>query len=171
MKHGLTQRADHLVRQLLPASMLLLLSLLQAVPWRVPQLAGVVPLLPMIGIFYWALYRPDLMVPSLAFAAGLVNDIVMGAPLGISSLIFLAIQGMTASQRRFFHGKSFLLVWAGFATLAAGAFLLQVALSAALFGRTPLLRALAIEYVITVFCYPLPSWLFSKLQLSWLRDE
>jgi rod shape-determining protein MreD len=171
MRHGLPQRVDHLVRQLLPASLLLLLSLLQAVPWRVPQLAGVAPALPMIGVFYWSLYRPDLMVPSLAFAAGLVNDIVMGAPLGISSLVFLGIQGMTASQRRFFHGKSFLLVWAGFATLAAGAFLLQLALSAALYGRPPVIRALLIEYAITIFCYPLSSWLFSKLQLSWLRGE
>jgi rod shape-determining protein MreD len=171
MKHGMPQRVDHLIRQLLPASLVLLLALLQAVPWRVPEFAGVVPLLPMIGIFYWSLYRPDLLVPSVAFGTGLVNDIVMGAPLGISSLVFLAMQGMTASQRRFFHGKSFLLVWSGFATLTAGAILVQMALSAALYGRTPVARALLVEYVITVFCYPLPSWLFSKLQLSWLRGE
>jgi len=165
------QRVDHLVRQLLPASLVVLLILMQAVPTRIPQMAGVVPLLPMIGIFYWSLYRPDLLVPSVAFATGLVNDIVLGAPVGVSSLVFLAMQGMTASQRRFFHGKSFLLIWAGFATLAAGGLLIQLALSAALFGRAPLFHALLAEYIITVCCYPLPSWMFSRLQLFWLRSE
>ena len=171
MKHGITQRVDHLVRQLLPASLVIFLALLQAVPWRVPQLAGVMPLLPMIGVFYWSLYRPDLMVPSVAFLCGLVNDVLLGAPLGVSSLVYLAMQGMTSAQRRFFHGKSFLLVWAGFAMLAAGGMLLQTALSAALYGRLPVAKALAIEYAMTVFCYPLPSWLFSRLQLVWLRGE
>lgn len=165
------QRLDLLVRQFLPTSLVLFLVLLQAVPTRLPQFVEITPMLPMIGIFYWSLYRPDLLVPSVAFATGLVNDIVLGAPLGVSSLVYLAIQGMTASQRRFFHGKSFLLVWGGFATLAAGGLALQCALSALLFGRTPLLPALVIEYVITVFCYPLPSWLFSRLQLFWLRGE
>jgi len=171
MKHGVLQRVDHLVRQLLPASLVILLVLLQAVPWRVPQLAGVVPMLPMIGIFYWSLYRPDLLVPSVAFGTGLINDIVLGAPLGISSLVYLAMHGMTAAQRRFFNGKSFLVVWAGFATLAAGATVMQLVLSAAIFGRVPLARGLLIEYLITVFFYPVPSWLFTKLQMSWLRGE
>jgi rod shape-determining protein MreD len=171
MKHGVLQRVDHLVRQLLPASLVILLILLQAVPWRMPQLAGVVPMLPMIGIYYWSLYRPDLLVPSVAFGTGLVNDIVLGTPLGISSLVYLAMQGMTAAQRRFFHGKSFVVVWAGFATLAAGAILIEMVLSSVLFGRVPLAKGLLIEYLMTVFCYPLPSWLFSKLQLSWLRGE
>ena len=171
MKHGVLQRVDHLVRQLLPASLVIVLALLQAVPWHLPSLSGIVPMLPMIGVFYWSLYRPDLLVPSVAFLCGLINDIVMGAPIGISSLVFLAIQGATAAQRRFFNGKSFLVVWAGFATLAAGAIVLQLMLSSAIFGRTPLVRALLTEYLITVFCYPLPSWLFSKLQMSWLKGE
>jgi rod shape-determining protein MreD len=171
MKHGVLQRADHLVRQLLPASLVIFLALLQAIPWRLPSLAGIVPMLPMIGIFYWSLYRPDLLVPSVAFFCGLINDIVMGAPVGVSSLVFLAIQWMTSAQRRFFNGKSFLVVWAGFATLSAGGIILQLLLSSAIFGRTPLAKALLTEYLITVFCYPLPSWLFSKLQMSWLRGE
>jgi rod shape-determining protein MreD len=165
------QQLEHLLRLLLPASLLLLLVLLQAVPWRVPQLAGVMPLFPMVGVYYWSLYRPDLMVPSLVFGIGLVNDIVLGAPVGVSSLMFLAVHGMTVSQRRFFHGKSFLLIWAGFALLAAGAMMLQFLLSWLLFRSVPRGEALAVEYVMTVCCYPLLSWPFSRLQLVWLRGE
>jgi len=171
MKHGVAQRVDHMVRQLVPASLVLILVLLQAIPWRLPALAGIVPALPMIGIYYWSVYRPDLMVPSVAFATGLINDMVLGTPIGISSLAFLVIQGMTASQTRFFNGKSFLVIWSGFALLAAGALLIQLVLSAVLFGRTPVASALLIEYVLTVCLYPVVSWLFSRLQLFWLRNE
>ncbi len=171
MKHGVTQRVDLMVRQLVPASLVLLLVLLQALPWHVPALAGVFPALPMIGIYYWSVYRPDLMVPSLAFATGLFNDVVLGAPIGISSLAFLVIQGMTASQTRFFNGKSFLVVWSGFALLAAGAMLVELVFDGLIFGRTPVASAFAIQYALTVCLYPPVSWLFSRLQLFWLRNE
>jgi rod shape-determining protein MreD len=171
MKHGVTQRVDHMVRQLVPASLVLVLVLLQAIPWHVPALAGVVPALPMIGIYYWSVYRPDLLVPSVAFATGLVNDVVLGAPIGVSSLAFLVIQGMTASQTRFFNGKSFLVIWSGFALLAAGALLIELVLESIVFGRAPLISALAIQYALTVCLYPLISWTFSRLQLFWLRNE
>ncbi len=171
MRHGLAQRVDHMVRQLVPASLVLMLVLLQAMPWHLPGLAGIFPALPMIGIYYWSVYRPDLLVPSVAFATGLVNDVVLGAPIGISSLAFLVIQGMTASQTRFFNGKSFLVVWSGFALLAAAGMLVELILAGLVFGRTPVFSALAIEYALTVCLYPVVSWLFSRLQMFWLRNE
>ncbi len=171
MKHGVAQRVDLMVRQLVPASLVLLLVLLQAIPWHLPALAGIYPMLPMIGIYYWSVYRPDLLVPSVAFATGLVNDVVLGAPIGISSLTFLVIQGMTASQTRFFNGKSFLVIWSGFALLAAGAMLIQLILSSVIFGRTPMFYAMLVEYALTVCLYPPISWMFSRLQLFWLRNE
>ena len=171
MKHGVAQRVDHMVRQLVPASLVLVLVVLQAIPWRLPGWAGIVPALPMIGIYYWSVYRPDLLAPSVAFVTGLINDMVLGAPIGISSLAFLVIQGMTASQTRFFNGKSFLVIWSGFALLAAGALMIELALSSVLFGRTPMASALLIEYALTVCLYPVVSWIFSRLQLFWLRNE
>ncbi len=171
MKHGAAQRVDLLVRQLVPASLVLLLVLLQAMPWHLPALAGIFPALPMIGIYYWSVYRPDLLVPSLAFATGLINDVVLGAPIGVSSLAFLVIQGMTASQTRFFNGKSFLVIWSGFAVLAAAALLVELILSAVIFGRTPVFSALILQYALTVCLYPVVSWLFSRLQMFWLRNE
>ena len=125
MKGGVVQRVDQWVRQLLPAGAVLVFLLVQAIPWRLPEFAAVVPLLPLVGVYYWAVYRPELLPASVAFGLGLINDIIVGGPLGVSSLVFLMVQGMTASQRRFFHGKSFLVVWCGFGLVAAGAILLQ----------------------------------------------
>tara|TARA_B100000123_G_C25655390_1_gene395148 strand:- start:362 stop:874 length:513 start_codon:yes stop_codon:yes gene_type:complete len=44
-----------------------------------------------ILIYFWVLKRPDIMANGHIFVAGLVNDVVMGFPLGISSLSYLII--------------------------------------------------------------------------------
>ena len=47
--------------------------------------------LPIIIIFFWILKRPSVMGTGHIFLAGLINDVVMGYPLGISSLSYLVV--------------------------------------------------------------------------------
>ena len=44
-----------------------------------------------ILIYFWVLKRPEIMANGHVFLAGLINDVVMGFPLGISSLSYLII--------------------------------------------------------------------------------
>ena len=44
-----------------------------------------------ILIYFWVLKRPDIMANGHVFFAGIINDVVMGFPLGISSLSYLII--------------------------------------------------------------------------------
>ena len=44
-----------------------------------------------ILIYFWTLKRPEVMANGHIFLAGLINDVVMGFPLGISSLSYLII--------------------------------------------------------------------------------
>ena len=47
--------------------------------------------LQIIIIYFWIIKRPSLMGTGHIFSAGLINDVVMGFPLGISSLSYLII--------------------------------------------------------------------------------
>ena len=47
--------------------------------------------LPIIIIYFWILKRPSIMGTGHIFIAGLINDVVMGFPLGISSLSYLVV--------------------------------------------------------------------------------
>ena len=47
--------------------------------------------LPIIIIYFWILKRPLIMGTGHIFLAGLINDVVMGFPLGISSLSYLVV--------------------------------------------------------------------------------
>ena len=47
--------------------------------------------LQIIIIYFWIIKRPSLMGTGHIFVAGLINDVVMGFPLGISSLSYLIV--------------------------------------------------------------------------------
>ena len=47
--------------------------------------------LQIIIIYFWIIKRPNIMGTGHIFFAGLINDVVMGFPLGISSLSYLII--------------------------------------------------------------------------------
>ena len=47
--------------------------------------------LPIIIIYFWILKRPSVIGTGHIFIAGLINDVVMGFPLGISSLSYLVV--------------------------------------------------------------------------------
>ena len=47
--------------------------------------------LQIIIIYFWVIKRPSLMGTGHIFLAGFINDVVMGFPLGISSLSYLIV--------------------------------------------------------------------------------
>ncbi len=47
--------------------------------------------LPFIIIFYWSLRDPDHIGNGLIFISGILNDVTLGYPIGISSFIYLTI--------------------------------------------------------------------------------
>ena len=54
---------------------------------------------PFILIFYWSLKKPESLGYGLIFISGLINDVVVGLPLGISSVSYLLICGFAAYLR------------------------------------------------------------------------
>jgi rod shape-determining protein MreD len=121
LKVSLWVRMDTWVRHLVPVGVTLLLLLLTAIPTRMPGFSGIMPLLPMMGVYYWAIFRPDLLPAWVAFLIGLLADILAGTPLGVYALVLLLVQGIAAAQRKFFLGKSFAVTWWAFGLLAGGA--------------------------------------------------
>ena len=55
--------------------------------------------LPFIIIFYWSLKDPDQIGNGLIFISGILNDVTLGYPIGVSSFIYLTIIGFAAYLR------------------------------------------------------------------------
>ena len=55
--------------------------------------------LPFIIIFYWSLKDPDQIGNGLIFISGILNDVTLGYPIGVSSFIYLNIISFAAYLR------------------------------------------------------------------------
>jgi rod shape-determining protein MreD len=161
---------DLWVRHWLPVGVTLFLLLLTVVPTRIPGFAGVAPLLALMSVFYWSIFRPDLLPYYAAFLIGLLYDVISGTPLGVNALMLLLVRGVTGSQRRFFLGKSFLVAWSAFAMVAGGGMLLSWLLVSMLHAALLEPQAVMFEYLMTLSLYPVLSWMLARTQAAFLRE-
>ena len=66
---------------------------------------------PFVLIFYWSLKKTESLGYGLIFIAGLFNDVVVGFPMGISSLTYLLICGFAAYFRNITLNPTLLKDW------------------------------------------------------------
>ena len=64
-----------------------------------------------ILIFYWTLRSPNQLGYISIFLAGIINDVIMGLPIGISSLCYLLICSVTAYIRNITLIYNFINDW------------------------------------------------------------
>ena len=64
-----------------------------------------------ILIFYWTLKNPNYLSYGSIFIAGLINDVVVGMPIGISSFCYLLICAATAYLRNITITPNFINDW------------------------------------------------------------
>ena len=62
-------------------------------------------------IFFWTLRNPDLLGYLAIFFAGIINDVVIGIPIGISSFCYLLICTVTAYLRNITLSPNFMKDW------------------------------------------------------------
>ncbi len=171
MTSGLWHRMDLLARQLTPSVFTLALVFLNVVPLHIPELSRVTPLLPLMAIYHWAIFRPKLLPAYAVFLIGLFQDILTGTPIGVNALVFLIVYGVVLSQKRFFIGKSFLILWLGFSIIAAGASVISWAVIS-LFNVTIVEpKTVIFQYLMTLGFFPAVAWLFLRWQRAFLRFD
>jgi rod shape-determining protein MreD len=126
----LAQRLDLIARNILPALLGVLLVVLSTIPFYIPGYGPVAANLVLMAVFYWAVHRPDLLPPITVFLIGLLQDILVGMPPGMNALVLLIVRSIAVSQGRVFRGRSFIILWWGFGTVALASAFVVWALTA-----------------------------------------
>ena len=168
MRAAAARRREWSPVRLVPTLATLALAVLSVLPLRFPDYAAVAPLLALAGLYYWTIYRPDLLQPPAAFLCGVVLDLLSGAPLGVSALVFLLARAAVLPQRRFFVDRLFPFVWGGFTLLAAAAIAFLWLLGSVLEGAILDMRAAVLQWVLTVACFPAVAYLLMRVQRGFL---
>lgn len=154
-------------RRVVPGLTTVLLVLLSQLPLPLPFFADIAPALPLMAIYYWVVFRPDLMPRVMVFAIGLFHDALIGAPFGLTALIYLLAQAFVLTQRRFLVGKPFWIFWCGFAIVAPAAALLTWTLASLMRGAILPVDVVAVATLLTVVTFPVVAWVLLRSQ-RWL---
>lgn len=162
-------RLDSTARSLAPFALTVLLIVFGMVPLGVPNFAPIMPALGVIAVFFWLVYRPDLMPAWAVFLIGLVQDLLGGGALGVGVFVLLVVYAALAGQRRYLAQANFFLVWLAFLPVAAGAFVLTWLFNSLIVDALLAPGPAAFQYLSTVAFYPAIAWLFLQAQRAFLR--
>jgi rod shape-determining protein MreD len=133
------------------------LPLLGLGPW------GLTPFSTLCVVYFWSLYRPDLFGAAAAFATGILYDALAGLPLGLTALVLVLARQLVVVQRRFFVGRSFLVVLSCFVLLAPAVEFARWLLACVWWGRLFPIQPIVLSLVLTVALYPIASLLLTRV--------
>jgi rod shape-determining protein MreD len=169
MTGGFWGKIDQAGRNIAPMAVTVVLMLIGMAPLHLPNYASIAPALPLMALYYWVIHRPDLLRPSLAFALGLLQDLLSGTPLGMTPMIYVLVYWGVLTQRRFFLGTSFAMLWFGFTLIAFGAafvgWLAYSILNLRLLSPDPALM----QALMTVVLFPPFGWMFMRIHRAFLQ--
>lgn len=123
------------------------------------------PMLAWIGVYYWSLFRPASLPYWFLFLLGIMQDLVCGLPLGLSSLLLLLLRLFITRGRHLITLQHFIAIWTGFAIAAFVSGVLTFVLFSAIeddWEQVNLTRIL-LSSLFTFILYPVFHLLFNKL--------
>ena len=160
----LRERLRYLAMTAVPLALTMLLLMVFALPIAVPAFGVAAPSVGLISVYYWSLYRPDLMMPGAAFLIGLFADLLSGGPFGLNALVLVLVQWFAVSQRPSLYGKSYAVGWLGFGVLAAAASAAYWVAASAAYLRLLDPGPVAVQGTVSILTYPLFAGLFAGVR-------
>ena len=116
-----------------------------------------------ILIFYWTLRNPNRLGYISIFLAGLINDVVIGLPMGISSFCYLLICAVTAYIRNITLSPNFINDWISLLVTVLLINSIQVLILGFVFNFKPDHMSYLINSGFTFILYPLFFFIFNYL--------
>lgn len=142
------------LRLLIPQFVLFVFLLLHLIVLPVPHADVMKPQFLLMGIYYWAIYRPTAVSTPFCFLLGFVTDILTGAIPGLHALLFVILQWIIRDQRRFLMGQPYVALWAVFGVVAfAAAFMQWALMSLSAMAWIPVMPVL-INSVVSALAFP-----------------
>ena len=116
-----------------------------------------------ILIFYWTLRSPKQLGYISIFLAGIINDVIIGLPIGISSLCYLLICSVTAYIRNITLIYNFMNDWIAILITLLLINSIQILILDFIFNHNPDYLSYLINSGFTFLIYPLFYLIFNYL--------
>ena len=123
-----------------------------------------------IVIFYWVLKKPDILGYGFIFLAGVVNDVIIGLPIGVSPITYLVLAGFAAYVRYLTVQPSLIYDWIIFVPSIAVTKSVYFYIIRIFFDIEIDYIALALNTGVTILIYPVIVYLFGFLANTIIQD-
>ena len=167
---SLSDAIDIQSRLLAPKIVAVLIVLASIVSVHLPGIGNIIPLFNIMMIYYWSIYRPELMPTWFVCLLGLFQDALYGTPLGMTALINLILRAVVLPQRRLFIKASYIVVWIGFLVFSLGIVLVSWILFSLYAQAIMPFREAFVQWVLSAALYSCIHWILN-LVYSILPDR
>jgi rod shape-determining protein MreD len=108
------------VSSIIPFLTILFLIIIMMLPYKISVIGDIMPFLTLIGVYYWSVFRARRLPIWTVFILGMLQDILLGSPIGMMSLLLIVVQQIIFIQGRQFLERDFIFNWVVFVMLAFG---------------------------------------------------
>ncbi len=171
MKMALEHKTEKGFRAALPFISTFVLILLMQVQYRVAFLDNLFPFLSLLAVYYWCIYKPQLMPVSMVFILGLLQDLLSGGPLGMMALALILVRTLVMGQGRQLPERGFLFNWLVFFIFALLFGLTTWTIASIYLKETQNLWNVLGQSMLTIAIFPVIFWLLSRLNHRLLAEN
>jgi rod shape-determining protein MreD len=152
-----------IARRLVPPACIALAALLHLSRLPVVEWLLAAPAIDLIAIYYWTLARPNRVPLWVLFLLGLVVDSFSTAMLGSHAILYLMGYGLARLIRHRMEAPTILPMWGVFAAWLGIILLAEWTLAGVQNEELPPISSLPLQWMISLFLYPIMHLLFDRL--------
>ena len=164
MGYEFWSRINQLARGLIPFLLSLLLFLIFISSTGIPGFVQVAPSMTIISVYFWAIARPDLLPLYAVFILGLIEDALVGGPLGIQAIVLVLVAYFVSTQRHFFTFAPFGYIFSTFILVVSAGLGVNWLLNSLYYWQVWEFMPLLVKAAMTVIFYPIVHWLLGKIE-------
>jgi rod shape-determining protein MreD len=148
-------RLDRSGKALIPVAITGLLLTISILPLGLGSLHYLQPAFTLMAVVYWSLRAPAQFPLWLAFAFGVMADLIEAMPLGLQALLFMSVPLLVRGRRRVLAMRSFPVLWLIFALAILAQTTLFWLAALASSGMAPAGGPLYLRCLVSMLVFPL----------------
>lgn len=111
-------------------------------------------------IFYWCLFKPQIMESWFLFLMGLLQDSLLGLPLGFHSLLYIVFGCYIIPLLASYITGSFLIIWSGFALFSSIIIICNWIIFSLFYSSLFNINTSLLQLSVTIALYPMIHYIF-----------
>lgn len=111
------------------------------------------PSLISIAIFYWTLKDPERLSIYFLFLIGLLNDLLLVSPIGLSFILYFILQYFVTAQRTMLLNRGLPAKLAVFSLFMVFLYFIIFLLVWRVHGQFPAVKEVFVPYLVTIACF------------------